>query len=285
MKTTLHIYHFDTSKAQDAAAYAELSARLKAQGLKCFCTHGGKGHWFPFAKITKDGPLAVELETKTVWENQWNTAPIPGFSESGYRVFDWAEDYPINFRKCIKRGHYLEQTDEMAEVRRDTMTCGYCGKQEHISVGNVFCPKCLGSEYLKEDQLHLLRMVPACKRNAKRAELTEAERAMLLPRYVEAQLHGTSVRNIEHKKAVRAKVEAKYKGAIRKAETEYEGFSWLLDHDIQTENCIYYAHADKFSFGWRSAINAATLSSLLDVISEFPFTYEIECADGRTLTG
>lgn len=60
---------------------------------------------------------------------------------------------------------------------------------------------------------------------------------------------------------------------------------WLLDHGISIENVIYYSHTDTFCFGWRDKCGAEFVGQVLEVISEFPYPYEIKCADGRKLEG
>ena len=102
MKTTIHTYCFDISKPAEKAAYESLAASLRARGLKVFETWGGdSGHYHPFS--ASDG-AEIELETSHLFGNQWNTAPCMG-SEKGWRVFDWAQDYPINFSNNIKYMH------------------------------------------------------------------------------------------------------------------------------------------------------------------------------------
>jgi len=280
LKTTIHSYYFDTRNPEEKAAYLALAKELKARGSECFETWGGNGHYnYKF----KNG-LDIELETSSLFENQWNTAPIPDISDSGLRVFDWAQDYPIDFSKSIKRGHYLELTDEMREIRRNVHKCGYCGKQEPAQKGYVFCPHCIGSSYLKSSDLPLLRMMPV-EFKGNRAPLTEAEKAHLLPIYKEAQLHGNTERDKKRIADDRANLTKKRDKAIYIAETEFTGFSWLMDHGIKTDNCIYYSHTDRFCFGWRNPVDAEFLSELLDVVSEFPFAYDIKTQDGRTLSG
>lgn len=282
IKTRLIPYHYDCEIPAENAEYMALVDRLKSQGLKCFESWGGgKGHYMPFAKFKESG-LSVELEANQVFDNQWNTTPILGFSEKGYRVFDWAQDHPIDFRKSIKRGHYLEQVPEMSELRRNTAACGYCGKQEPMQKGYVFCPHCAGSPYLEVKDLFLTRM-QAVSKAKDRAPLTEAETAYLLPIYKEAQLHGQGERGIAKMKKARETVESTYSKAIDKAETEHAGFIWLLDKGFTIENVIYYSHTNRFSFGWRNPVASELVDELLQVISEFPFNYEIKCADGRTL--
>jgi hypothetical protein len=281
MKTTIHTYYFDCADAAQNLAYKQLCEQLKAQGLSVFCTWGGgKGHYQSVNKI--DG-LAIELETTHLFNNQWNTAPIEGHSDKGLRVFDWAEDYPINFRASIKRGHYLTQTPEMSEIRRNTCGCGYCGKQEPAAKGYTFCPHCLDSAYLKIEDLKLLRMVSVADSAKTRPALTEAEKAHLVPLYKNAQMHGNTERGKARIQKERADLLKERDSAIEKANTKFTGFTWLMDHGVNTENVIYYDHVKTFSFGWRTPLSNEIVSDLLEIISEFPFQYELKCADGRKL--
>lgn len=271
IKTVVHTYMFDTTRPKDKDAYETLKQKLKADGLKCFETWGGSKHYKP----ELDG-VEVTLETKHLFNNQWNT-------DKG-RLMDWAQDYPIDFPKSIKKGYWLEQVPEMAEVRRNRMACGYCGKQEPAQKGYVFCPHCIDSEYLKPSDLNLTRMQSVAD-TKDRAPLTEAERDHLLPLYRDAQLHGNTARGKVRVANKRASIEEEYRKAVHAATTERDGFVWLMDHGVNTENVIYYKHTDTFSFGWRKPLDDALLSDLLDMISEFSWRYEIVCADGRKLTG
>ena len=279
MKTKIFSYRFDLRNADEKAAYAAFVTERKAAGSSVFRTWGGKGsHWLAWAVGGRD----ITLETNHVFDNQWSTAPIEGVSTSGYRVFDWAEDYPIDFDKRIKRGHYLVITDEMREVRCSTVACGYCGKQEPAEKGYTFCPHCLGSAYLGEDSLHLTRMQSVASKND-RAPLSDAEKAYLLPVWKDAQLKGNRERSVKAAQKRRAEAEEKYKKAIARAAAEHSGMIWLCDNGINPDNVIYYDHTDVFSFGWRKPIDASLVPDLLAVLADFPATYEIKCADGKTL--
>lgn len=278
--TTMRSYYFDTRKPAEAEAYRELSERLTAQGLDCFETWGGGGSHYD-ARFA-DG-LTIELETEHLFSNQWNTAPIAGIRGSGLRVFDWAQDYPMHFDARIKRGHYLEQTPEMAAVRTSTLTCGYCGKHEPAASGAEFCGACLDSAYLKESDLHLQRLVPAAVRMLKREPLTPAERAVRVPLYVAAQVSGDAVRAAAHNVKRRKRVEIEYAEDLEKAEsvracaeTKRDGFTWLLDRGINTENVIFYNHTGRFGFGWCSPIEGAARLALLEALRTFPFPYDVE---------
>ena len=262
LQTKIHTYRFDLDKPADVQAYEELRQRL-SDGRHFFnvlAIPGKEEHKVNAGEIT--------LETAFIFSDQWNSA------EQG-RVFDWYEGiYP---NKRIKAGHYLDITEEMRQVRRDTLKCGYCGKHcQAADNPGEFCSACLDSEYLKETDLHLLRLCPAGEWNPARPELTAEERATLLPLYVSRQTTGNHSRAVQKKARIRQSVIDKYVRNQKTNETEYRGFLWLLDHGVNTENCIYYSHTDKFSFGWRQPVSAAIKSALLDVLTEFPYTYEIK---------
>lgn len=270
IKTVAHAYQFYINTPDGKAGYEALREKLTAQGLDCFESHGGNMHYA--------GGLegkAIELETAHLFENQWNTT-------DGMRVFDWAQDYMPYRNPHLKQGHWLEQTEEMRQAREEKTVCGYCGAQYwRVEKPGEFCARCLDSEYLKESDLHLLRLLPASTRNSKRAALTSTERAIVLPQYVSRQTTGTDSRAVQRKLKTRERVEAKFKSETASASMEYRGMTWLLDRDVNIENCIYYSHTEMFSFGWRSPVSASVKSALLDVLCDFPFAYEIKAEEGQ----
>ena len=288
IQTTMHTYRFDTSKADGRAAWLALREMLTAQGLQCFNVHADAPANRPKGYVDTTAPaldgVAIDLETAHLFGNQWNTGPVDGISANGLRVFDWYE--AIHTNRAIKCGHWLEQTDAMRAIRRDVAKCGYCGKQEPTDE-YLFCPHCIDSAYLKQTDLHLTRMLPIAQDKQTRAPLTEKETALLLPRYVHAQTVGTTARGVARVAKMRADLTRERDKARADADTKCAGMLWLLDHvgASVVDNCIYYTHTGRFGFGWRTPVDAAVVSQLLDVISEFPFAYDIKCADGRTLSG
>lgn len=285
--TVYHAYSFDLAKPDDATAYAALSERLKATGIRQM--HSLGTHYFP----SMDG-ITVDLETKHLFNNQWNTAPIPSATakdaaEKGLRVFDWAEEAIFNAygheNKNLRRGHWLEQTPAMTTIRQAIHTCGYCGKQEPADKGLAFCPHCIDSPYLEAKQLHLTRMVCIADTDKPRAKLTDAERAERLPLYKAAQLHGSTERGKARIAKERAEIESDFRKSTESATTKRDGLTWLMDKGIRIDNCIYYSHTGRFCFGWRQPVSEELKSDLLDIVSEFPFPYDIKCADGKTLSG
>ena len=282
ISTVLHHYRFDTCKPEENAAYNALVASTLSQiGFPVWTmrfhgnyTYDKTSH--EFMEKVKANAGACELETDHLFDNQWNGAEL--------RLFNWAECvYP---NESIREGYWLEQTDAMRAVLRETLKCGYCGAQEpRTASAPAFCPRCLDSEYLKASDLRLTRLVPVCDTNKPRAELTDAERAERLPVFHAAQVHGATERGKAHIEKARRDVYTKYADAVRNAAEERDAALWAMDNAPgMLGNWIFYSHTRTHSFGWRKALDAGSLSELLDVISEFPFAYEIKCDDGRTLS-
>jgi hypothetical protein len=284
INTVIRVYHFDISKQEQAKDYQDLKRKLVGYPHRMHSSNmGNVGH---YALVESLDGQTIQLETEHLFNNQWNTAPIAGVSDKGLRVFDWASDAGLR-NKNIRQGHYLEQTDEMRELRRNTMCCNYCGKQEPAAKGNVFCPHCIGSEYLTEKDLFLTRMTPIDQDEFVKSlpALTEAEREHLLPLYKEAQLHGHTAHDKQRIAKLRADIAAEYTKITSDATTKRDGFTWLMDNGVKTDNVIFYSHTGIFCFGWRTPLNTERLSGILEIISEFHWPYEIKCADGRKLTG
>lgn len=271
MKTIIHQYSFNIRNESEKAQYNQLKADLKALGLECFESHGADSHY----SKSLDGQ-ELTLEAEHLFSNQWNTAPVAGISDIGLRVFDWAQDYRPYGNASLKRGHWLEQTPEMAQARNSRLACGYTGKQ--ITDSNsapTFNLDTLGSEYLEEKDLHLIRFWPITAK-ADRPALTQSELDYLLPLYREAQMFGRTERDKERIAQQRAKIASKRNDAIEGANTEFEGFTWLMNRGIKTDNVIYYHHTAKFSVGWRNPLSNDVADELETALKGFPFPIEFK---------
>jgi hypothetical protein len=89
-------------------------------------------------------------------------------------------------------------------------------------------------------------------------------------------------------KAVEAELELKAFGAPQKAEQFIDkersvmifnlGISlrWLIEHDIDIDNCIYYSHLKEFCFGWREKITEQERGQLIEKLNGFPFEYRFK---------
>ena len=281
LETTIRTYYYDTSKPAEAEQYARLVARLLKGGRRCFATLSecGAGKGYRYTWVPKRGKT-IELETACIFDNQWNTAPIPKVSAQGHRVFDWAEDVFPN--RDIKSGHYRKQTDAMKAIRKSTLKCGWCG--HHYPGGHtaIWCTACLDGPDLEEKLLPLLVLMPAgASHNDTRPVLSADDLAVLVADYVQAQTVGKHSRAVAHKARQRRDVLAKAKRTIACATMERDGKIWLLDHDVSLDNVIFYDHTQRFSFGWRTPLSADVETALVEALKpldapEFPFPYDIQ---------
>jgi len=265
MKTVLHTYNFDLDNPAHREPYHQLKLKLEKTPGRGHKMHAIK----PPGEARDYDPGEIELETEFLFENQWN-------ANIG-RVFDWWEEYVVN-RPLIKRGHYLEITPEMVAIRRDTLKCGYTG-QQFPAADFADKPKfntthqALGNCFLKESELHLVRLLPVSDEfTGKREPLTDAERDWLLPLYVAAQSKTQGEKRAKQIEEVKRKHDKEAALAL----TERDGMLWLLEHGVNIENCIFYDHTNTFCFGWRSPYGANAEQALQEAINGFPYQYEIK---------
>jgi hypothetical protein len=182
LKTKIHYYRFDIGNLEEKQKYKILCNELKSKGYTLFDSislmdHDKKTEWFNKIKNLENKGI-IELETEFLFNNQWNTNK----NSLNLRVFDWAEEIYAN--KDIKEGYYMDITPEMKEIRQNTFKCGYCGKQYYKPGKNkTFCLDCLDYEYLKEDNLKLLRLYSVANDNNEYPELSEKELNYLIPKF------------------------------------------------------------------------------------------------------
>lgn len=284
MKTKLHTYSFNLGVISEHQAYTLLKERVMRESRRRdrtnFVSTSGDGR--AFNHLTKLGDVdgvvtyEVELDVKHLFDNQWNTVAPEG--HSGYRVFDWVEHFDARNRNVIW-GHWLEVTDEMVESRQKTRICGYCAAHygtvhdEHLTESEEtpgFCKKCLGSQYLKEGELYMLRLVPvATKWSSRRDSLTDDERALLMPRYLDAQLEGDKVRRAQRTEQQRAHLERQR----QLDEMKFDGMTRLLNAGIDLSNVIFHDHHPVFKFGWRSELSPSVAEAMQAKLAEIEFPH------------
>lgn len=249
----------------------ELLAEFKKLGLQEFDSLD-----FQFKQIPAG---TYHVETDYIFGNQYNTA-------EGIRIFEKCSALHSDERGRLKKGggYYIaEGIDELRAYQDKVKVCGYCGAQYYETEKTV-CDKCAGSEYLKETELHLLRLLPVRESFGAKRKLTEAEHAELLEKYRTAQGLGKINRQEAAKSKNRQKVaslipeaEGKAAALIEAAKIETDAYTWLLDHGVNIlENTIYYTHTGRFCFGWRNPLTDDEKSKLLDILCEFPFDYDIK---------
>jgi len=274
LKTTIHCYRFDISSPSDLAAWEGLRADLK-KTRRCF-------NVLADPKGLTDKPIrnldgqTVELECKHLFEDQWNSAPLPGF-ENGLRLHDWYEGIYPNAK--IKTGYWLELTPEIQAIRRDVLKCGYCGNQEWAKDAPTFCTQCIGAVHLKESDLPLLRLMPVATRfGTKRAPLTEAEAAELIPAFVHAQTVSKETAAGRAREATYVRILKDRDNTVSNANDQYDGLKWILDKGLTLENVIFYNHTGTFCVGWRKPLGEAEAAVWFDLLDGFPFPVEVKRA-------
>jgi hypothetical protein len=257
IKSYLHRYEYNLDKPEDKAKYEQLVERL-SKDREIFKVIADK-------EGPPEGPITIE--TDLLFSNQYNT-------EEGFRVFDWFEKalfYNGRENLMYRVGYWIDLPEELKEAKKRQHGCGYCGAR-YDGKPQEFCTKCIGSEYLEESEIHLLRLKTVELSWPEREKLTEEESAALLPEYREKQLAERTKRlerNIANKKSDLEK-------NLRQAQIEHGGMLWLINHGQDVENVIYYNHTGKFCCGWRKALSSEEKSKILDLVSEFPFEYEIK---------
>jgi len=286
MKTKLHTYSFNLGVIPQHQAYTLLKERMMRESRRRdrvnFVSISSEGRAFPHLhELTTKGAVTtyeVELDVKQLFDNQWNSSAIEG--HPGYRVFDWVEYFDAHNRNLIW-GHWLEVTDEMVEARQKTRICGFCAEhygtvhEEHLTESEEtpgFCKKCLGSQYLKEDELHLLRLLPAGRKHGHREPLTDDEHALLMPSYLDAQLEGDKERRAQRTAHQRARVERQH----QLDEMKFDGMTRLLNAGIDLSSVIFHDHVPVFKFGWRSELSPSVAGAMQTKLAEIEFPHPTE---------
>ena len=289
MKTKLHAYHYNCGVIPQSQAYLKLrDARMKTESrrddrVKFVSTAKDRSgcvfsHLNWLYSDANTSTYEVDISAEHLFDDQWNTASTD--DHSGYRVFDWVEYYdPHN--KSVIWGHWLEVTDEMVAARQETKVCRYCWAMygvkhaAHLPGNPVFCEQCLGSPYLKETDLRLLRLVNVDKKHhGKVSDLTQEESEWLKPRYIEAQLRGSE----ERRKAKMAEQRARLEKERELDEMKHDGMKRLLDADLDLTNVIFYSHYPLFKFGWRDKLSPSVAAAIAEKLQEIGFPYPTEIA-------
>ena len=249
MKTTLIHYSINTDTREGLDEWSRLRDRMTARGVKLFDVYDTG----TFKPMPEDPAESVTLETDFVTNNQWNTT-------DGRRVFDFYQGIVPN--KKIKRGHYLDVTNEMRALRDNTHKCGYCGA--HYDRPSI-CNKCITGEYLTPDNLPLLR-TQAASDTGTRPPLTDNQAGFLSAAHV-ASRRLVNAREAERQKAAHAR-------ELRKAQTLHDGYMWILDNTTLTTGNVIMYDVGAFTFGWREPVTDR--ADIIKQMEGFPFEYNFK---------
>ncbi len=100
-----------------------------------------------FQSLLQFADSLIDLDIDSLYHNKWANKKlqliIPDFARVGNH----------------RHGYYLEQTEDMINIRDSTLKCGYCNKQ-YQQPCNPFCLECLFLSDVPEECLHMLYLRP-----------------------------------------------------------------------------------------------------------------------------
>ena len=195
----------------------------------------------PFAfipKDMKDGIVTVELDNEFLFSNQFNTF-------SGYRLFDYA------VHDSMKKGYFLDLDSKMRldEMRSARYACGYCGKQyvaTDAESESHWCHNCLGSRYLREDELWLTELFPVLKYGINDRENRMKNHSKVPQSIIDIYRRKQRESLIKRKRLFIQKQHEK----IKEIEHETEVLTDVYNRGIDPTDvdAVYYKHSHKLSF-------------------------------------
>lgn len=265
MKAAIKYFRLNLEKSEDLKMWAKLQKEhnfwRNEDQKQNMCEQKRMSQEYGDKIKALDGKT-VEIDTKHLFANQFNTV-------CGLRMhpsYQW-----VFFNKKIISCYVVTLPKEYKTLLNNTLQCGYCGKQYHtndLNHNDNYCNSCLGSEYLKTDQLYMLKL-QAISDKTNRTEPTEPTEQFKAIKKVHKVLQ----------KDFRLKKQAKrFASDLEKNKTERidiikqnEVFTILLKNYIDIENCIFYSHKKVFSFGWRSSLSmlqSETISAKIESIKE-----------------
>ena len=72
------------------------------------------------------------------------------------------------------------------------------------------------------------------------------------------------------------KIKDEFENKVATLTTKRDGELWLVEHDLPTDNAIFYSHIGSWCFGWRKPYTEVARIELLARLSRFPFSYDVK---------
>lgn len=249
IKVKLNKYHLDVTDSDDAKTYSSIQKEALGLGYKLF-------DFIAMGIESKldDMPEDQTIETNFLFQDQYNTV-------EGFRIHDWSET--IYHNKSIKKGYYLTGDIDLLKTAKDNQyACGYCGARYNGAATPHFCNKCLDSEYLTEDNFHLLRLLPISS-TEDRPQLSDIESIPIKTAFLEGRKK-FKLKQLERLKAKANKVldDANKQCARVVYEAKAKAAFYTIGYD--PSNLIYYDHTNEWCLGWRNPISEDEKSEFLE---------------------
>lgn len=246
MQVTIHRFAFESFRD---AGYLALKAEIKTRNIHAMDATGDT------KELPTDGAVfTVKEDPKGVHSNQFATV-------EGVRIFDCRilAEFRNGVRSTRRIGYILKADagfEALQAFRARYTVCGYCGKRH--AADTEWCTTCLGSEYLKESDLYLLRCLPL--------SLSFPDRKEPAPEWLVAAFKTRS------RDAAAARMAAAYAQKVERLERRRAnlGLELRLLESLNAagvawhilDNLIYYDHTGKFCFGWKTPLAAADAEEL-----------------------
>jgi hypothetical protein len=234
IKVKIKKYHLDITSEPETKEYKELTEKLNKADLQFF-------NVLSFQKGNDIPEGWHEIDTDFLFSNQYNT-------KSGFRIFEWYEI--IHENKNIKEGYYISKgMDKLREAQKSQGICGYCGARYNLNEQpkQTWCDKCLDSEFLTENDLCLLRILPV---------YPEPRRITLVPDNIKELWK--EKKKIGDKKRSEIKIAKRIeslKKEIEEKKYELEITKKFIERGVDIDNMIYYSHINRFCWGWKDKIS------------------------------
>jgi hypothetical protein len=261
MKTiNVHVnaYYFDISNETEKTDYLQICEIAKKAGFKLFDCINGKTSLENTRFFEKISDEDFTVDTKYIFDNQLNTD-----GENGYRLHFWYESIFPN--RKIKCGYYLSgDIQEYINLTKKVHKCSYCGAQYSENTESGYCNKCIKSEYLKQDQLHLLKLQPV---------FTKTLPENITPQWL-IDLYISEHKTLECdliQKEISNLIVSRDK-AINKINAEFSVKNEILRHGQTCKNFIYYDHTNTGVFNWLDFHAKISESEFSDLIAKIDFS-------------
>lgn len=256
IKVKLIRYDLNMDEEKDRKEYKKIQDRCKKLGYKLF-------NYIAMGEKNEIPEGEYEIDTSCLFDTQYNT--IKTKEHRGYRIHDWLE--PIYPNRRLKKGYYLENTEELKKLLSVTYECKYCGKQytQEEATKVKYCKKCRGSDYLKEENYNLI-ILTKIGNKASKGKLPDE-----VIKDIKEQQKETFKQQIF--KSNKDKLYSLQQD-IEEAKVEYQGYLWLVEHYISIENVIYYSYKKTFCFGWKEPIK--NRKELEKQLKDFKWKFEIK---------
>lgn len=204
----------------------------------------------------------IHIDTKFYFSDQFNTSQDSP-KNPNTRLHLWEQTVSESYGTII--GYYLGPNPLFMELIANTTTCGFCGQYYDADNSPAFCGKCLGSVYLKREDLHLLipcRLSGGIKPNPE-PDLKSVESA-----WVEAQESARLARIEKAKIQARKDLDAQIASSYR----QYELKTYFFSKGLEWDNIIDYGEKG-VCIGWRTPIPLADRERIQELISDASFTW------------